>query len=1694
MKQSIFILLFLMGFCLINAQTVNFQADKEGGCAPFVVSFTDKTTGNPIAWNWDFGDGTMPSQKQNPIKTYTNSGIYNVKLTVTFADSSKKDTTYIKYIYVSNGPTISYSIAPDSICPGGAVHFTPQINSNFGIQSHLWNFKDGNISTLSSPTHTFHKSGYYKVSLKVTDTLGCYNTDSTKNVYVKQKPKAAFAATDSIICVDNLQQQRNVSFVNQSSSDAIQFKWDFDNGHTSTQKNPSETFSYGDYDITLVVTATNGCSDTLTKKGYISINKYKVTYTVSDTIICAVPAKVTLTGTGGTAFHWTAKGPNNSHVSDGLGLEFKPTFTKEGTYYVTLAASNAFKCKDTAKITIHVYDSIPLKINIEENPHCDTNAIITFTNNTTYSSSDDFGYQSTVWNTGDGNPNQFGDTIQHRYGKNGKWYVHAYVTTPYGCTYKHLDSVEIFPVYFSWRNYLFEKNCVPFTGGAFMMEEYTSSPFVRYIWSWGDGDTTILDTTNLNSYYHTYQRTGVFPIYLTIINKQGCSYTQYIADYAVGIPPKTTYIPRDTIDTACVNDFYLYLQAGDSTYRAYDSIFVNGVYVGMDSIDKPIAGVYTNNWNWIYGETGNGEIISEYKIDTLNAKKKLDKAGPVTLRLVGKYNLCPGDTILIKDIGYICPAVARSIIRNSKFCDYPTIKFRNDSDDPTGCLWHFGNDSTSKNGIYWEGDTSSEFQPVYTYKPGKYLDKHYAEVKLWVYNDDSANNYCGYCEDSIRFRIYISHADMRLAPTTTDSVTKYEYCEGDTVMFWDSTFCTSPLLTWSLDILDSNHSTEDTLLWLIASTEDNSTGSGIFDSVKTMPKRIPHVIPWNKISWYSHGKQYKTSPFPPYTYEIDSNIAYKVETIPHPFKFHFKKRGVYYIRLNNIDMLNCGSIIDTSLWNILSTFNCNDSIFKGRSYTTRIEVFPPSKPNAIFPKDICARDSIQFFDSSYTPAPYNDFKITKHIWSCIGIKSYDKNPYYFIPNGGAYDVSYLIENEKGCDTSVIFKKALTVNSTNATWVSASGNYDACNKTLISCISKVNTFPLQSQNLKYEWHINNGQYLWNNTPAVYKGRNCICAFDVDSTQFVHITLIVTDTLTGCSSSYTDSILIRKPVADFTASEKSSICPPLQTNYQDLSYVSDSYGNTYIKKWEWMLEDYKDTTYSLQQNPQIIYNYAGKYDATLVVTDNFGCTDTNYKPDYIHIQGPHGSFESDIFTGCIPLTINFSLHVYDADSIILINGDGGNIGINIQGDTLKTIPYTYQNSGYFIASVQMIKWVTDSAGNRFKCTRTIVSADTIWAIDIKPNFTTQNLYCKGYISFTNETDSAHGNVSPIDITIDSYWDYGNGMTDSNLFHGKSYYDTAGSYTVKYTAISKSCRKEISKSITVMDFPDILIAHKDTSSCVSVKTTLEATQLSGKEKAFTWTFDDGFQYTGNPIKREYEQSGIYNYTLTVDFLPENCYKNYKDSIQIFAWIPPVAEFEIKNSKGDLLTDAFKGLDAGQTAYFNDLTQAGDAPINSWVWHIGNGDSVVVTSAPGNTTHTYNDISGYLDIILAVEDGHTCKDTIQHQLLVLENIRFPNIFSPNEDGINDVFCPIEANGFFYHLEMIIYNRWGERVWYRMCENQMGYKNICPDYNDENFWWNGKNSTGKDVSEGVYFWVLKATPLSKTQEIILNGSVTLVR
>ncbi|WP_374087864.1 LamG-like jellyroll fold domain-containing protein [Methylomicrobium lacus] len=151
--------------------TADFTASKTGGDYPLVVSFTPVTTGTVTAYNWDFGDASIPSAtSQYPTVTYPNPGTYSVSLTVT-GPSGSATKTQSNFITVTTPPPVAnFSATPTSGVAPVAVNFTD--TSTGSISSRTWNFGDGSTSTEVNPSHTYSAAGSYTVSLTVTGASG----------------------------------------------------------------------------------------------------------------------------------------------------------------------------------------------------------------------------------------------------------------------------------------------------------------------------------------------------------------------------------------------------------------------------------------------------------------------------------------------------------------------------------------------------------------------------------------------------------------------------------------------------------------------------------------------------------------------------------------------------------------------------------------------------------------------------------------------------------------------------------------------------------------------------------------------------------------------------------------------------------------------------------------------------------------------------------------------------------------------------------------------------------------------------------------------------------------------------------------------------------------------------------------------------------------------------------------------------------------------------------------------------------------------------------------------------------------------------------------------------------------------------------------------------------------------------------
>lgn len=146
-------------------------------------------------------------------------------------------------------------------------------------------------------------------------------------------------------------------------------------------------------------------------------------------------------------------------------------------------------------------------------------------------------------------------------------------------------------------------------------------------------------------------------------------------------------------------------------------------------------------------------------------------------------------------------------------------------------------------------------------------------------------------------------------------------------------------------------------------------------------------------------------------------------------------------------------------------------------------------------------------------------------------------------------------------------------------------------------------------------------------------------------------------------------------------------------------------------------------------------------------------------------------------------------------------------------------------------------------------------------------------------------------------------------------------------------------------------------------------------------------------------------------------------------------------------------------------------DQPIRKWAWNFGDGSS---TEEP-SPTHEYRHPGEY-EVSVTMLDQNGCRQSLRKQVNVIKKsgVEIPTAFSPNGDGVNDIFT-IE----YYNLsdfEIEIFDGNGKRVFYT---------------EDPNFRWEGLDGSGQALPEGQYSFVLRAQDangeiIAKKQNLIL--------
>lgn len=163
----------------------NSRADfawERNNSNPKKISFTDLSLPSPnetiVSWNWSFGDSNY-SEEQNCLHNYSNIGIFNVTLMI--CDSVNKTANITMQVKTFNAPpVVDFTSESDIVITNTSMSFSSHaIDVDGSIINTTWYFGDNTTGFGEEIHHEYAKSGFYSISLLVTD-----NDNETANITI----------------------------------------------------------------------------------------------------------------------------------------------------------------------------------------------------------------------------------------------------------------------------------------------------------------------------------------------------------------------------------------------------------------------------------------------------------------------------------------------------------------------------------------------------------------------------------------------------------------------------------------------------------------------------------------------------------------------------------------------------------------------------------------------------------------------------------------------------------------------------------------------------------------------------------------------------------------------------------------------------------------------------------------------------------------------------------------------------------------------------------------------------------------------------------------------------------------------------------------------------------------------------------------------------------------------------------------------------------------------------------------------------------------------------------------------------------------------------------------------------------------------------------------------------------------------
>lgn len=478
------------------------------------------------------------------------------------------------------------------------------------------------------------------------------------------------------------------------------------------------------------------------------------------------------------------------------------------------------------------------------------------------------------------------------------------------------------------------------------------------------------------------------------------------------------------------------------------------------------------------------------------------------------------------------------------------------------------------------------------------------------------------------------------------------------------------------------------------------------------------------------------------------------------------------------------------------------------------------------------------------------------------------------------------------------------------------------------------------------------------------------FTVDSTYQVKL---VVETLYGCSDSITIPVSINPtPEALFTFDTTSC-------QSTDVSFIDQSSSASSIIGWNW---EFVSGYHSNLQNPEYVFPEADScYDVSLIVTDAIGCMDTTIQSVCI----PE-AFEADfsMSSTCFGDTTYFDSYLVAPvyDSIIAVDWNFGDPASGAANISDQFDPYHfYEQPGTYN--------VTMTATNSNFCSYVVNQALQVHALP-EVNFTSQSYPCDSSVYF-NDLTTTQGEI------MQWIWHWGDGTENDTIENGENpdiahQYENAGYYDVMLEVVNAAgCYNALTKSVFREPCVSANFALLTDTLCMNGTISFsDSSQIQSMIDSWEWDFGDGsnlFSYSSYipNITHTYRDTGSFIVKLTVRAIYEGQPRENVDSLRIMVNPTPSAQFSAEE------------VCEVNPMIFEDLTGTDSARIYSWRWDFGVETLEGDTSALQHPSYKY-DTFGEYQVQLAVMNEYGCRDTVVNPVIV-HNI-------PVAKFINDTSC----------------------------------------------------------------------------------------